>query len=202
VNIGNLWFPGDPYSNIPAASQVSLSGLYALTYVETRISDLSFLRLQLAYVRQRTRIENIPFYFLDLESYPYVPIGSVQYDAEHVELSTKFFSKFGPSVIKFCPTIGPVIGVNLSSKSVYDFSRKNGQPVHLALDISNQTMDLAIALEIGFGLEVPTSDRISLQLNGNYSVGLTDWVVRGVYGLPNYSAFRGMRIFSTISVAF
>jgi hypothetical protein len=170
--------PNDTWPGDSSLSQTPNRGLIVVAFLQARISDLTYIVPELAYIQRGAKVDNVSFYTNARGQSTYVTNGSIQVDAEFIELSTRFMLKLGSDRIKVCPNLGPMVGINLSSQSTYTYST---YPTRTVID--NQSIPpIELGLQLGLTLEISASETISYLLNGGYTFGLTDY--GAVYGLP------------------
>jgi hypothetical protein len=183
MNFATIALPTDRWPADSALYQTPNKGLTISAFMEAQISDLAYFVPQLAFVEKGTRVENISFTAYTNGQYSYVPRGSITVDATFIELSTRFMSKLGPSWFKICPSLGPVLGLNLSSQATYEYPSRMPQDPNMRVDKNQFVAPVELGLQFGLGLEISTSARYSYLVNCGYSLGLSDF--GGIYGFPS-----------------
>ena len=200
MDLGYLSLPNDTWQDDSALHQSPIKGLIVGAFFQARISSLAYFVPQLVYIHKGTRVHNISFDAYPNGHYMYIPRGSIQIDAEYIELSTKFMSKFGWEGFNIYPNIGPLIGINLSSQTTYEYSTGTTPTSIVTVKQNKYTTPIEIALEIGIAAEIMPSQKTSYVLNWNYSFGLTNYA--GVSGFPQGNAlFQGSQISLGMSFA-
>jgi hypothetical protein len=182
MNLASFDLPADTWPDDSTSYQTPKRGMIISVFLQAPISGLSYVTPQITYVQKGTRTENISFDVYANGQYQIVHRGSIQVDADFIELSTKFVTKFGPTGIKLCPAIGPVIGINLSNQVTYEFFSQTSPDPRGTLADQPFTSPIELGLELGMALEIAATKKASCLLNLGYTLGLTDY--GQVYGLP------------------
>jgi hypothetical protein len=182
MNIGKLALPADTWPDDSELYQSPHKGMIIAAFVQARISNLAYFVPQIRYIQRGTRVENVSFYDYANGQYLYVPRGSIQLDAEFIEFSTIFMTKFGWGAVSLCPNFGPVIGIRLSSESKYEYVTAASPHPRVTVNKDVFFPPIALGFELGMSLEIFPTGQLSYLVSCGYNIGLTDFGL--VYGLP------------------
>jgi hypothetical protein len=168
VNLGTFTLANNHWPADSALYQSPHRGLIIDAFSQARISEYTFVEPHLMYIQKGTKLDNISFNIYSNGEYGYIPRGSIQVEAEFIELSTVFTSRVVPDGIRICTNIGPLIGIILSSQTRCEFLSRSSPYQTVIVQKEQWTTPIEPGVELGMTLDVSASDKVFCLLNWKY----------------------------------